>query len=268
MPADTLVGMPTALSTLTRQVVFAPLDDSGRTEIVVSRIRAAITLGLFADGEQFPNEIALAGQLGVSPVTLRDALRVVRGEGLVRTVRGRHGGTFVVAPRESDTRLFENALSAMTAIELRDLLDWQAAVLAEAARLAADRALDREIEAMRQTVRPLGGDVDAISARRLFSRFLIELSSSARSSRISKSAIALQVEYGVVSTLVFRDVEFRERLHQHVVTLLDAAGDRDAALAGQRMMLVTTWMGRRIQTIRHDVVRRDRAVLQESEDAG
>lgn len=251
--------MPNSLSTLTRDVIFAPLDDAGRTEIVVSRLRAAITLGLFADGEQLPNELTLAGQLGVSPVTLRDALRVVRAEKLVRTVRGRHGGTFVVAPRESDTRLFENALAGMSTIELRDLLDWQTAVLVEAARLAAHRALDREVEAMRQTVRPLGTDTDAIDARRLFSRLLIELSASARSSRISKAAITLQVEYGVVSTPVFLDAGFRARLHEQIVALLDAVAGRDAEAAGQRMASVTAWTGRLIQQLRHDIVRRDRA---------
>ncbi|WP_313817138.1 GntR family transcriptional regulator [Citricoccus sp.] len=257
--------MPSSLSTLTRQVVFAPLDDAGRTEMVVSRIRSAIALGLFADGEQLPNEVALAAQLAVSPVTLRDALRTVREEGLVRTTRGRHGGTFVVAPHEANTRLFETAILAKSVIELRDLIDWQAAVMCHAARLAADRALDREIEAMRMTVEPLGGAIDAIGARRLYSRFLIELSASARSSKISKTAISLQVEYGVLSTLVFRGTANRSRLLAESSSVLDALAGRDPEAARDRIGHVVAWMGEQIQEIRHGLTHGDPVVAARSE---
>lgn len=247
--------MQDSLTTLTRRVVFAPLDDAGRTEVVVERIRAAITLGLYADGEQLPNEIALAAQLAVSPVTLRDALRVIRDEGLVHTKRGRKGGTFVVAPRESNLQLFEHALASLGAIKLRDLLDWQQAVTCQAARLAADRATDREIEALRAGIAPLSGESDPISARRAFSRFLIEVAASSRSSRISKSAIELQVEYAPLSTLVMRLPEARRTVAHHTATTLDGIAERDADTSYARMMELTGWMGEQIQRARHDLTR-------------
>ncbi|WP_408641983.1 GntR family transcriptional regulator, partial [Saccharopolyspora oryzae] len=49
--------------------MFAPLDQTGRVEAVTRRLVDAITLGLFADGEQLPTEAELAGQFGVSTVT-------------------------------------------------------------------------------------------------------------------------------------------------------------------------------------------------------
>lgn len=243
--------MTSSLSTLTRRVVFAPLDDAGRTETVVARIRAAITLGLYADGEQLPNEIALAGQLAVSPVTLRDALRILREEGLVRTARGRNGGTFVVSPRQSNIRLFEKAIVAMSSIELRDLLDWQEAVLCQAARLAADRASEREIDAMRLTVSTLAGTDDPIVARRAYSRFLIELAASARSSRVSKTAIALQVEYAPLSTLILRDTETRAAAAVACGTVLAAVAERRREQAHARMTELMVSLADRAQELHY-----------------
>ncbi|HJB63249.1 MAG TPA: GntR family transcriptional regulator [Candidatus Microbacterium pullistercoris] len=245
--------MANSLSTLTRRVVFAPLEGAGRTETVASRIRSAITLGIYADGEQLPNEIALAGQLSVSPVTLRDALRLIRDEGLVRTSRGRNGGTFVVSPRESNTALFEAALRAKSAIELRDLLDWQSAVMCHAAKFAAQRALDREVDAMRESLAPLIRNIDAITARRTYSRVLIEIAASGRSSRVNKTAIELQVEFAPLATLVFRDVKVRDSLFAAVERVLDAIAARDDRDAAEQMSNATALIAQRIQKIRHDL---------------
>ncbi|MEU9388144.1 winged helix-turn-helix domain-containing protein, partial [Streptomyces sp. NPDC048279] len=78
-----------------KRAVFAPVDSRARVDAVVRRIGDAIELGLLADGEQLPGETELAGQLGVSTVTLREALMALRQQGLVVTRRGRGGGGFV-----------------------------------------------------------------------------------------------------------------------------------------------------------------------------
>uniref|UniRef100_UPI001CED0BE8 FadR/GntR family transcriptional regulator n=1 Tax=Streptomyces sp. NK15101 TaxID=2873261 RepID=UPI001CED0BE8 len=80
------------------RAVFTPVDTRARVDTVVRRIGDAIELGLLADGEQLPGETELAGQLGVSTVTLREALMALRQQGLVTTRRGRGGGSFVTLP--------------------------------------------------------------------------------------------------------------------------------------------------------------------------
>lgn len=64
-----------------RKAVFAPVDNRARVDAVVSRLGDAIELGLLSDGEQLPGESELAGQLGVSTVTLREALMALRQQG-------------------------------------------------------------------------------------------------------------------------------------------------------------------------------------------
>ena len=52
-------------------------------------------LGLAAPGERLPAERDLAARLGVSRVTLREALHALQEAGYVESRRGRYGGTFV-----------------------------------------------------------------------------------------------------------------------------------------------------------------------------
>ena len=152
-------------------------------------------------------------------------------------------------------RLFERALSALGAIELRDLLDWQQAVTCHASRLAADRASVREIDALRTTIAPLAADPDPIVARRAFSRFLIEVAASSRSSRVSKAAIELQVEYAPLLTLVLRTDAARREISERAEHTLDAIAARDGEQAYSRMMELTSSLGERIQRARHELVR-------------
>ncbi|NUU23443.1 MAG: FadR family transcriptional regulator, partial [Streptomycetaceae bacterium] len=59
---------------------------------------AAIKLGVVPPGGRFPAERELAARLGVSRITLREALRALQQAGHVEVRRGRFGGTFVTAP--------------------------------------------------------------------------------------------------------------------------------------------------------------------------
>jgi DNA-binding GntR family transcriptional regulator len=60
---------------------------------VVGELRSAIVDGTRAPGERLPSEPDLARALGISRPTLRDALRALEDEGLVRRVHG--SGTYV-----------------------------------------------------------------------------------------------------------------------------------------------------------------------------
>ena len=56
---------------------------------VVGELRSAIVDGTRAPGERLPSEPDLARTLGISRPTLRDALRALEDEGLVRRVHVR-----------------------------------------------------------------------------------------------------------------------------------------------------------------------------------
>jgi GntR family transcriptional regulator len=58
-----------------------------------------IAMGALVPGDRLPTEHDLAGWFGVSRMTLRQALAELVRRGLVTKTVGRHGGTFVAAPK-------------------------------------------------------------------------------------------------------------------------------------------------------------------------
>jgi len=63
---------------------------------VEAQLRAAILSGRFARGQRFPSEAKLAEQFKVSRATIREALRALVEAGLISTVPGASGGSFVM----------------------------------------------------------------------------------------------------------------------------------------------------------------------------
>ncbi|MFF5468331.1 FadR/GntR family transcriptional regulator [Streptomyces achromogenes] len=217
-----------------RRAVFSPVDTRARVDAVVRRIGDAIELGLLADGEQLPGESELAGRLGVSTVTLREALMALRQRGLVTTRRGRGGGSFVALPEvPADDRL-KDRLRAWSTEELRDLGDRWAALSGAAARLAAGRTEPAGLEPLRRTARELARAVDAAARGRLYGRFHVELA-AAQSARLIREQVALQSEVGALPCLVLAEDAYREEVadrHRRVVAAVqDGAGETAGALA-------------------------------------
>ncbi|MCP9984052.1 FadR/GntR family transcriptional regulator [Actinomadura madurae] len=161
------------------RVVFAPVDNTARVHAVVRRLTDAIGLGLLGDGEQLPSETDLAAYLGVSTVTLREALMALRQQGLIETRRGRGGGSFVRAPaRPFD---LEERLRSLSAEQLRDLGDHYAAIAGAAARLAAARSLPGDVRRLRRTLEEMAGTGTGDGMCRLEGRLHLEVAAASQS---------------------------------------------------------------------------------------
>src|SRR5258707_7702359 len=66
--------------------------------LVVDQLRRAIHSGAFVPGDKVPPERELSKQVGVSRASVREAIRVLEGEGYVETRRGARGGRIVRGP--------------------------------------------------------------------------------------------------------------------------------------------------------------------------
>jgi DNA-binding FadR family transcriptional regulator len=174
--------------------VFAPVGGAGRVDAVVRRLNDAIDLGLLADGEQLPSEAELAARLGVSTVTLREALMALRQRGLVETRRGRGGGSFVRTPQEPLE--IGVRLRAFAVDELRDLGDHYAAIAGAAARLAARRALPGDVAPLWRSLDDMAAADSPARLRRLDGRFHIEVAAASQSARLTQEEIRLQADIG------------------------------------------------------------------------
>jgi GntR family transcriptional regulator, transcriptional repressor for pyruvate dehydrogenase complex len=174
--------------------LISPLAAAGRADEVVSKVSQAIQLGLFVDGEQLPPETEFAAQLGVSAMTLREALASLRQQGLVETRRGRTGGTFVRRPSAPPLAILRERLGGMTTTTLRDLIDEQFAVSGAAAKLAAERAAGGSVRRLQALVRQLSGAASLGSQIRADSRFHIEVAIASHSERLTRLEVGLQTQ--------------------------------------------------------------------------
>ncbi|MFB9903778.1 FadR/GntR family transcriptional regulator [Allokutzneria oryzae] len=129
--------------------VFRPVRSGNAFEEAVERILQAIKLGVVPTGERLPPERELSARLGVSRMTLREAIRALQQAGYVESRRGRFGGTFV-AYRSSSAPHDPDALAKVVAgmsSGMEDVLTYRWVLEVGAARAAAARTLtarDRE----------------------------------------------------------------------------------------------------------------------------
>jgi DNA-binding FadR family transcriptional regulator len=165
---------------------------------VTRRLGDAIHLGLLEPGEQLPSEMALAGQLGVSTATLREALASLREQGLLETRRGRNGGSFVCGPGAASVARLRRRLLDLSVIGLRDFGDEWTGVAGTTARLAAARSSTDQLARMRSFAALLEPASTIGDRARAHSRFFIEVALASQSERLTRSEVRLQAEMGDV----------------------------------------------------------------------
>ncbi|WP_433334085.1 FadR/GntR family transcriptional regulator [Spirillospora sp. CA-294931] len=107
---------------------FHPVRAGNAFEETVERLLQVIKLGVVSAGERLPPERELAPRLGVSRVTLREAIRALQNEGYVESRRGRSGGTFVTYRRPDPGQGDLARLAADHGERLTDALTYRLAV--------------------------------------------------------------------------------------------------------------------------------------------
>jgi len=127
-------------------------------EQVADQLRDLIVSGRLARGERLPNETVLAREFGVSRATVREALRLLTAQSLIRTAKGAGGGTYVTLPSVDHVSEFLNSalnlLAAAEHVTLDELLEAREALEVPAARMAALRRTDQAVEDLRAAIPP------------------------------------------------------------------------------------------------------------------
>jgi GntR family transcriptional regulator, transcriptional repressor for pyruvate dehydrogenase complex len=130
-------------------------------EQVADQLRDLVMSGELQPAQRLPNETALAAQFGVSRSTVREALRELSALSLIRTTKGASGGSFVTVPTADHISEFLSAniglLSQSEHVSLDEFLEARRLLEVPAARLAAHRRADSDLERLRAAIpdRPL-----------------------------------------------------------------------------------------------------------------
>lgn len=123
---------------------------------VASSLEEMIHANEFKVGDKLPTENALGEMFDVSRTVIREAVSHLKSSGLVETRRG--VGAFVLR-RHADVASMIQGLSATTANEILDVLEFRMAIETEAAALAARRRTQADLDALAAN---LDGFADAI----------------------------------------------------------------------------------------------------------
>ena len=208
-------------------------------EQVAEQLRTLVVGGTLQPGARLPNEEALAREFGVSRATLREALRSLAAQDLIRTAKGARGGSFVTLPSVEGVSSFVHSSITLMAdandVSLEDLLEARELLEVPAARLAAERRRDEDLERLRETIPDeplrLGPDQQFVYNQD-FHSFVIECCDNAL------LVIAAQPIFGVLQRNLAR-AKLGERFHraindQHrsIAAAIEAA---DVEAAGSEM---------------------------------
>jgi len=208
-------------------------------EQVAEELRTRVVAGTLPPGSRLPNEEVLAREFGVSRATLREALRSLAAQDLIRTAKGAGGGSFVTLPSVEHVSSFVHSSITLMAdandVTLEDLLEARELLEVPAARLAAERRRVDELERLRETIPEeplrLGPDQQFVYNQD-FHTVVIDCCNNAL------LAIAAQPIFGVLQRNLAR-TKLGERFHRAINdqhrTIAAAIEASDAEAAGAEM---------------------------------
>jgi DNA-binding FadR family transcriptional regulator len=201
-------------------------------EQVADQLRDLIARGELARGDRLPNESLLAAEFGVSRATVREALRLLAAQDLIRTAKGAGGGSYVTLPSADHISEFLrsslNLLTEAQHVSLEELLEAREALEVPAARLAAHRRLRAAIPQQPLRLAPL----DQFAYNEEFHRAVIEVCGN------TLLAIAAQPIFTVLQTNLARSTlgrRFHRAVNDHHRTIAAAIEAGDAHTAEREM---------------------------------
>jgi DNA-binding FadR family transcriptional regulator len=105
------------------QTVNKPVRLPRLAEMVAQGLRDKILSGELEDGALLPRQEDLLAEFGVSPPSIREALRILETEGLITVKRGNVGGAVVHLPRASKAAYMLGLVLQSRGTKLEDVKD-------------------------------------------------------------------------------------------------------------------------------------------------
>lgn len=193
-------GQGAAFGSARRRVTLPKAAD-----LVADDLRRAIASGMFADGEPLPPGTVLLERYGISRPTLREALRVLASENLIK-LSARTQGARVTLPSTDQAARYAGVLMQLRGTTLLDLERTRGVIEAPAARLLAEaedrtaivEKLRAALDAERRAIKS-GDTVAAGRASLEFHDLVVELSGN----------ITLTTTFALVQSVMQRHMDIR-----------------------------------------------------------
>ncbi len=128
-----------------RAVRLTPLHVPKAPDVLADDLRERILRGDFPEGTALPPERELVNQTRMSRATIREALRILEVQGLVRVKTGRAGGAYVSRPGQDSMADSVDLLIRARRIRIPALLETREAIEPFCAQLAAKHRTDEDL---------------------------------------------------------------------------------------------------------------------------
>ncbi|MEL6677181.1 MAG: FadR/GntR family transcriptional regulator [Pseudomonadota bacterium] len=219
---------------------ISPVSKVGLSGQIAEAIRDAIVSGQITVGERLPSETELAERFGVSRPTVREALKRLAAQRLIRTQRGATGGAFVNQITWDEA--YDDLITTSTLLISMNEVDFVAAAEARftleraCIPLACQRRTEAHLACMRQELGrqddPELTDEQFCASDVAFHRALVDAAGNPiLSFQLAGAVEAIEPLMNMI-TYTRRDRARVVSLHQRISTAVDdrATGKAEAAL--------------------------------------
>ena len=217
-------------------IQLSPMEVPKASDVLANRLRESILTGEYPEGTPLPPERELVVQTRMSRTTVREALRILEVQGLIRIKAGRAGGAFVQQPGNESVANSLELLIRGRQIRLAAVHETREAIEPSLARLAALHRTAEDLQRLEEAN-------DALAAIGSVDEFLqanvdwhVAVATASHNEILTGIMIALsRAIYTTTNTEGFVDDEVRAatvRAHRSVTR---AIKERDADAAVRRM---------------------------------
>jgi GntR family transcriptional regulator, transcriptional repressor for pyruvate dehydrogenase complex len=216
---------------------LSPVEVPKASDVLASELRERILNGELVEGAPLPAERELVKQTQMSRATVREALRILEVQNLVRVKAGRAGGAFVQRPT---TKSMANSVSMLIRgrrIKLADLMQTREALEPFCAELAARNRTEEELaELDRANEAIVDPEADLAQFLQANLDWHVGVAVASHNELLTGFMIALsEAIYAGTENAAFVDAEVRTITAKAHRSITAAIRDRDIAAAGRRM---------------------------------
>lgn len=214
---------------------FQRVKPEKAAQVVARQVKQAVLSGEVSVGDKLPAERELIVQFGYSRSVVREALRLLEDDGLIKLQAGRNGGAVVTNPDTTQIMSNIDLLLRLQQTGIQEVHEAQRLIEPVVVKLAIERATAEDFARIRETIELIEAHPDDIDMVRLQSnRFHILLGEATQNNVIAIIA-------GILRQIV---VEFKyegdakealaiARIHRRI---LDAIEAKDVEIAIRRSL--------------------------------
>jgi GntR family transcriptional regulator, transcriptional repressor for pyruvate dehydrogenase complex len=223
----------TSESAITQPAVLSPMQVPKASEVLANELRESILSGRFPEGTALPTERDMVTQTQMSRTTVREALRILEVQGLVRIKTGRSGGAFVQRPDGESVANTVSLLIRGRQIRMAALLETREGVEPVCARLAAKYRTDEDLDRLEAANVAIAADGPLEDFLQANVDWHVAVATASHNELLTGFMAALsRAIYESTDNRAFVDAEVRRATvlaHRRITDAIQA-GDIDAAL--------------------------------------